>query len=139
MVLAGCATSPAPVVDRSIGGSGAAVASAAAPASGSYRVQGGDTLYSIAFRHGLDYRELARWNGIAAPYTIRPGESLRLTAPADARVAASAPAPRSPAVAEVAGAPTPAGVFEPVPEAPRTAGAPAPAAPQPAASGRPAA
>lgn len=142
LLLVGCATSPAPVVDRSIGGSEAAVASAAtptAPASGSYRVQGGDTLYSIAFRHGLDYRELARWNGIAAPYTIRPGESLRLTAPVGERVAASAPAPRSPPTAEAAGVPTPVGVFEPVPETPRTADAPAPSAPPPVAPERPAA
>lgn len=50
----------------------------AVPASGQYRVVRGDTLYGIAFRHGLDYREVARWNGIGAPYTIYPGQTLRL-------------------------------------------------------------
>ncbi len=38
----------------------------------------GDTLYSIAWESGRDYRELAAWNDIAAPYTIRPGQRLRL-------------------------------------------------------------
>ena len=44
----------------------------------SYRVVRGDTLYSIAFRYGLDWRELARMNSIAAPYTIRVGQNLQL-------------------------------------------------------------
>ncbi len=49
------------------------------PADGSvYRVRRGDTLYSIAFRNGLDYRELARENRIDAPYTIYPGQEIRL-------------------------------------------------------------
>ena len=44
-----------------------------------YRVQRGDTLYSIAFRHGVDYRDLAEWNSIPPPYTIYPGRELRLS------------------------------------------------------------
>lgn len=44
-------------------------------------VRRGDTLYSIAWAAGLDYRRLARWNGISPPYLIRPGQNLRLTAP----------------------------------------------------------
>jgi lipoprotein NlpD len=43
-----------------------------------YTVKAGDTLYSIAFRHGLDYRELARINGIGRDYAISPGQVLRL-------------------------------------------------------------
>ena len=39
----------------------------------------GDTLYSIAFNYGLDYRNVAAWNGIRAPYTIYPGQKLKLT------------------------------------------------------------
>lgn len=42
------------------------------------RVQRGDTLYGLAFRNGIDFRDLAAWNGIASPYTIYPGQSLRL-------------------------------------------------------------
>jgi len=46
-----------------------------------YRVERGDTLYSIAFRYGLDYHDVARWNGIGAPYTIYPDQRLRLRPP----------------------------------------------------------
>ncbi len=42
-------------------------------------VRGGQTLYSIAWRYRLDYRDLARWNGIATPYTIYPGQKLRVS------------------------------------------------------------
>lgn len=42
------------------------------------RVQRGDTLYGIAFRNGIDFRDLAKWNNIGSPYTIYPGQSLRL-------------------------------------------------------------
>ena len=43
-----------------------------------YAVKRGDTLYSIAWRHGLDYREVARWNGIGRDYLIHPGQVLYL-------------------------------------------------------------
>ena len=44
-------------------------------------VRSGDTVYSIAFRNSLDYRELARWNNIGATFLIYPGQVLRLSAP----------------------------------------------------------
>jgi lipoprotein NlpD len=37
------------------------------------QVQRGDTLYGIAFRNGIDVRDLAEWNSLSAPYTIYPG------------------------------------------------------------------
>jgi lipoprotein NlpD len=43
-----------------------------------YVVQGGDTLYSIAWHLGLNYRELASINGIRSPYTIYRGQRLRV-------------------------------------------------------------
>ncbi len=43
-----------------------------------HTVQRGDTVYSIAFRYGLDYRELARLNGLDSGYLIHPGDTLRL-------------------------------------------------------------
>lgn len=43
-----------------------------------YMVRQGDTMYSIAFRHQVDYRELAKWNGVGSDYLIRPGQVLRL-------------------------------------------------------------
>lgn len=51
-----------------------------------YTVQKGDTLYGIALEHGFDYMEVAEWNGIAPPYTIRVGQSVKLNAPPQAVV-----------------------------------------------------
>ncbi|AMK32498.1 Lipoprotein NlpD [Pseudomonas putida] len=47
--------------------------------SGQYIVKPGDTLFSIAFRYGWDYKELAARNNIPAPYTIRPGQPIRFS------------------------------------------------------------
>ena len=54
-------------------------------------VQRGDTLYGIAFRNGIDVRDLAAWNGIGAPYTIYPGQRLRLYPRSGGTSAASRP------------------------------------------------
>lgn len=43
-------------------------------------VKKGDTLYSIGFSQNIDYKTLARINGIGAPYSIYPGQKLRLKA-----------------------------------------------------------
>ncbi len=43
-----------------------------------YVVQRGDTLYSIAWNFGLDYRDVSAWNKIRPPYTIYPGQKIRL-------------------------------------------------------------
>jgi lipoprotein NlpD len=69
-------------------------------ASGTYVVKKGDTLYSIAWRHGVDYKELAKWNGIGRDYAITPGQVLKFTAhdaqPAK-NVAQKAPVAKNPA------------------------------------------
>src|SRR3982750_3562773 len=102
--LSGCASEgPAPVEDHSLNAgtsrprpASAAPKSAPAP-GGTYRVQRGDTLYSIAFRHGVDYRDLAEWNGIPSPYPIYPGRGLRVSSGRGAAkppVAQAAPPPR---------------------------------------------
>ncbi|HMB39058.1 MAG TPA: peptidoglycan DD-metalloendopeptidase family protein [Wenzhouxiangellaceae bacterium] len=77
------------------------------PAPESYRVRSGDTLYSIAFGYGLDWRRVARWNDISAPYTILVGDWIRLQAPPDMRPAvltadtpASTPKPASRRISE---------------------------------------
>lgn len=44
----------------------------------SYQVKAGDTLYSIAFRYGKDYRVLAKENGIQSPYSISVGQTIYL-------------------------------------------------------------
>jgi lipoprotein NlpD len=65
-----------------------------------YVVKRGDTLYSIATRHGMDYRELAKLNGIGRDYRIYPGQVLRLSP--DARVASSAASRPSPSASRPA-------------------------------------
>jgi lipoprotein NlpD len=88
-------------------------------APGTYTVAKGDTLYSIAFRNGTDFRAVAQLNGIAPPYTIWPGQVLRLTgrgapvpvrAPTTVVVAKPPPPPQAPAA--------PAPVFQSVQTAP---------------------
>jgi lipoprotein NlpD len=86
--LAGCASRPvqAPVVDRA---PPAAVTPAAAPAATPsadtrpefYTIRRGDTMFSIALDHGLDYKELAAWNNLDDPHRIRPGQQLRVRPP----------------------------------------------------------
>ncbi len=46
---------------------------------GYHTVLKGETLYSIAFRHGMDYKKIARWNKIRPPYTIYAGQRLKLS------------------------------------------------------------
>ena len=46
-----------------------------------YKVQRGETLYSIAWRYSLDYRQLAYWNKIPQPYRIYPGQRIFLNPP----------------------------------------------------------
>ncbi len=49
--------------------------------AGYHVVAAGETLYSIAWRYGQDYRDVARWNRIYKPYVIHPGQVVRLTPP----------------------------------------------------------
>lgn len=55
-----------------------------------YTVRTGDTLYSIGWRHGLDYRDIARWNGIGRDYRIQVGQRLELRRPPGGSPAAPA-------------------------------------------------
>lgn len=77
-ILAGCSgsTGKAPVIDRSH----ASQQRQYNPVTtGQHVVQRGDTLYSIAFRFGWDWKELAARNGIRAPFTILPGQVIRFS------------------------------------------------------------
>ena len=74
-LLTGCSStssSGARVVDRNT-----TAPKRPAVTSGQYVVKPGDTLFSIAFRYGWDDKALEARNGIAAPYTIRPGQAWR--------------------------------------------------------------
>jgi len=91
-----------------------------------YVVRPQDTVYSIAWRHDLDYRDLARWNKIGPDYRIAVGQVLLLTPQAEPR---AAPSPVTPLHA-----PTPARSPTPTPEVPRV-GAPQPLPSGPRAGG----
>nr|WP_016974429.1 peptidoglycan DD-metalloendopeptidase family protein [Pseudomonas tolaasii] len=76
-VLVGCSSSPssgARVVDRS---NARAVPQKPTVTTGQYVVRKGDTMFSIAFRYGWDYKALAARNNIPVPYTIHPGQTIR--------------------------------------------------------------
>ncbi|WP_088829571.1 peptidoglycan DD-metalloendopeptidase family protein [Marinobacter sp. es.048] len=45
---------------------------------GRHVVKPGETLYSIAWRYGRDYRELGNANGIGPPWNLKAGQVLRL-------------------------------------------------------------
>lgn len=73
-LLAACSSTPkngVNVVDRN------GVAQRPAVTTGQYAVRRGDTLFSIAFRYGWDWKALAARNNIAAPFTIVPGQVIR--------------------------------------------------------------
>ncbi len=59
-----------------------------------YVVRPEDTLYSIAWRHDLDFRDLARWNNLGSDFHISVGQVLVL-----------APGTRAPGVPQVSTAP----------------------------------
>lgn len=76
VLLVGCSSSPSGgvrVVDRN----GNTVTQRAPVTTGQYAVRRGDTLFSIAFRYGWDWKALAARNNIPPPYTIRPGQTIR--------------------------------------------------------------
>lgn len=93
--LLACGSSPpAPIEDRQSRGPESV-------SSRHYTVQQGDTLYSIAFRYGVDFRVLAAANGIAPPYTIYPGQKIDLERRAPAAKPARSVASTAPATKPV--------------------------------------
>jgi lipoprotein NlpD len=86
-----------------------------------YVVQPHDTLYTIAWQHNLDYRELAKWNNIATDFRLAIGQVLVLhptgrpvappaaSGPAPAIAASSAPSTPPPATTPRVGKPIPLG------------------------------
>ncbi len=62
-------------------------------------VQRGDSLYSISWSYGYDYRDVAKWNGLQAPYELKAGQRIRFVPPPGMRakpapiVTTTAPAP----------------------------------------------
>ncbi|WP_414906248.1 peptidoglycan DD-metalloendopeptidase family protein [Pseudomonas sp. IT-P253] len=86
-LLVGCSStksSDVRVVDRKN-----AVAQRPVVTTGQYVVRPKDTLFSIAFRYGWDYKALAARNNIPEPYTIHPGQTIRF----DGRTGSTSTAP----------------------------------------------
>jgi lipoprotein NlpD len=122
-------TRQAPVTDRSTPPAQPAAptsAKAAAPPTsqgraatpeGTYTVQAGDTLSSIANSFGRDVKDLARWNNIDDPARIRVGQVLRVSPPSGQAAAGLPVTPAGPATSRpldaagaTPGAAAPAGV-----------------------------
>lgn len=118
VLLAACGTQRSVVVEPAASsGSSRVVTPAPRPTpGGTYKVAKGDTLYSIAFRNGVDFRDLASWNHIDSPYTIWPGQELKL-APADGKPPAATAMHTAPVVVTATKPPAPtAHVVTPAPE-----------------------
>jgi lipoprotein NlpD len=88
-------------------------------------VQRGETLYRIATNNGISPLDLATWNSIPPPYTIYPGQRLKLSPGSGRRAVASTATPsRSTSPSNV----------RPSSSAPSAAARPAPVAASPAVS-----
>jgi lipoprotein NlpD len=97
LLAAACAAGrPAPVSEREPMPPETTAAQAAAPAEPpapvekpipTHTVKKGETLVSIALQYGLDYRELAAWNNIVNPASLKVGQVLLIAPPAGAPVA----------------------------------------------------
>ena len=113
--LAACSPSAvsAPVETIDLNAAAAQVENAPEPKvtrPASHTVSAGETLIEIATNYGLDYRELALWNGISEPDKILAGEELRLSAPAAAPAAKAIKKVQTPAVTKtpvISAAPSP--------------------------------
>lgn len=90
---------------------------------GYHTVRPRDTLYAIAWAYGKDYLDLARWNGISAPYRIHPGQRVRVTGPPRSRAPL---VPRKSHVEPGVPAPTPPPVKEPAVRKPSPPGSSSP-------------
>lgn len=134
VLIAGCASqAPAPIEQKNPSPPAAAGPTrtvapnppAPRPAGNQYRVRAGDTLYSIAWRLGVDYRALANWNGIKDPHHIVVGQVLSIPSSAKGN-----PGPAASAK------PPPGGAPRPVPSVAAPAGS-TPAKPAEAATVKP--
>lgn len=130
VALTSCAPwAPAPVEDRSERPAPTRAVSRPQTPPPIYEVRPDDTLYSIAFRYGLDWRALASWNRLGEPFLIRPGQELRMTEPPRRPSARPNPARTAPEPARApARQPAPQPEDEPTTPAREVTRAPAPAA-----------
>ena len=136
--IAGCSTVKAPVSARQgpekrevdVESSAAAPRVSQRDKATRHTVTKGDTLYSIAWRYGHDYKALAAWNRIESPFTIYPGQVISLVPVRKSQTLRPAPAAKKQSRKPGRTADTTAGTSSPNKRA-----APAPAAPELAAPG----
>lgn len=108
LLLAGCGSS------RVVREAGVPKAGASTPRPGqTVIVKRGDTIYRLAVNNGISPLDLATWNSISPPYTIYPGQRLRLypggaagNASARTRAVTAAPTNRSSGTAQSTRAPS---------------------------------
>ncbi|WP_199525326.1 peptidoglycan DD-metalloendopeptidase family protein [Pseudoalteromonas sp. bablab_jr011] len=79
ILLFGCSSRNAPAPVSSLDNHTKQITRKVNISGSSYKVNKGDTLYSIAFSAQKDFRTLAKLNDIPAPYTIYPGQRILLT------------------------------------------------------------
>nr|WP_314578675.1 peptidoglycan DD-metalloendopeptidase family protein [uncultured Pseudomonas sp.] len=94
VLLVGCSSTPSGgvrVVDRNGGKPTAPVRQPVT--TGQYVVKRGDTLFSIAFRYGWDWKALAARNNIPEPYTIHVGQAIRFDGRSNSSSSVAAAAP----------------------------------------------
>lgn len=70
---------------------------------GSYTIQSGDTVYSLARRSGYSVKELMRWNGLDRAASLRVGQSFWLSPP-DSQTVTVSPGYRSQSMTTAAAA-----------------------------------
>lgn len=88
LVLSGCASSHGPVPVSDVTGTARYANSndrtvkqkTSGITATSYQVEKGDTLFSISWRANLNVNDLANYNQLSAPYIIKEGQTLYLTA-----------------------------------------------------------
>jgi lipoprotein NlpD len=80
-------------------------------------VRAGQTLYRIATGNGITARDLAAWNDVDPPFTIFPGQTLRLYPPARGVARAASATPARPSASRPAASRAPAPVARTAPAA----------------------
>lgn len=81
LLLAACSQQPVPAVDRNATAQSRASAAIVPSGPGYYTVKRGDTLYRIALENGQDYKDVASWNNLVNPSSIKEGQVLRVAPP----------------------------------------------------------
>lgn len=74
-------------------------------------VEPGETVYSVGWIYGYDYKEIAQWNGLEPPYRVAAGQRLRV-----APYTPSDPVPKKPAAKPKTTKPAVAASRAPLPE-----------------------